>query len=139
VVRRGDTVARLGGDEFAIVLPEVLHEMVPGLVAAKIQAAMSAPFVLEEQEVSVSCSIGVAMHPDDAGGRQALLRAADAAVYHAKQLRNTWQRYSSEMARPQLPGVWTFSALKRAIESGELEVFYQPQVALDTNRIVGLE
>jgi diguanylate cyclase (GGDEF)-like protein len=139
VVRRGDTVARLGGDEFAIVLPEVTQDHAPGLVAAKIQAAMSAPFVLEEQEVHVSCSIGLAVHPDDAGGRQALLRAADAAVYHAKQLRNTWQRYSSEMARPMLQGVWTFSALKRAIDSGELEVFYQPQVALDTNRIVGLE
>jgi diguanylate cyclase (GGDEF)-like protein len=139
VVRRGDTVARLGGDEFAIVLPEVTQDNAPGLVAAKIQAAMSAPFVLEDQEVHVSCSIGVAVHPDDAGGRQALLRAADAAVYHAKQLRNTWQRYSSDMARPMLQGVWTFSALKRAIDGGELEVFYQPQVALDTNKIVGLE
>jgi diguanylate cyclase (GGDEF)-like protein len=139
VVRRGDTVARLGGDEFAIVLPEVTHDNAPGVVAAKVQAAMSAPFVLEDQEVHVSCSIGVAVHPDDAGGRQALLRAADAAVYHAKQLRNTWQRYSSEMARPMLQGIWTFSALKRAIDSNELEVFYQPQIALDTNRIVGLE
>src|SRR5581483_1065937 len=99
VVRRGDTVARLGGDEFAVVLPEVTNEHAPDLVASKIQSAMSAPFVLEGQEVHVSCSIGVAVHPEDAGGRQALLRAADAAVYHAKQLRNTWQRYSPEMER----------------------------------------
>ena len=98
---------------------------------------MSGPFVLEDQEVHVSCSIGVAVHPDDAGGRQALLRAADAAVYHAKQMRNTWQRYSSDMARPFLQGVWTFSALKRAIDGGELVVFYQPQIALDTNQVVG--
>src|SRR5262249_23076024 len=49
------------------------------------------------------------------------------------------QRYSPEMARPILQGVWTFSALKRAIEGGELEVYYQPQIALDTNSVAGLE
>jgi len=139
VVRRGDTVARLGGDEFAVVLPEVTNDGAPGLVAAKIQAAMSEPFLLEEQEVHVSCSIGVAVHPEDAGGRQALLRAADAAVYHAKQLRNTWQRYSPEMERPFPHGVWTFSALKRAIDGGELDVFYQPQISVETGLVVGLE
>ncbi len=139
VVRRGDTVARLGGDEFAVVLPEVTNEHAPDLVASKIQSAMSAPFVLEGQEVHVSCSIGVAVHPEYAGGRQALLRAADAAVYHAKQLRNTWQRYSPEMERPFPHGVWTFSALKRAIDGGELDVFYQPQIALETGRVIGVE
>jgi diguanylate cyclase (GGDEF)-like protein len=139
VLRRGDTTARLGGDEFAVILHEVTNEEAPGAVATKIQEAMAAPFQLEDHEVNVSCSIGVAVHPDDAGGRQALLRAADAAVYHAKQLRNTWQRYSSEMARPFLQGVWTFTTLKRAIDSNELEVFYQPQIALDTNRVAGLE
>jgi diguanylate cyclase (GGDEF)-like protein len=139
VLRRGDTLARLGGDEFAVILPEVINDTAPGAVAAKIQTAMAAPFTLEDQDVHVSCSIGVAVHPDDASGRQALLRAADAAVYHAKQLRNTWQRYSSEMARPFPQGIWTFSALRRAIDSNELEVFYQPQIALDTNRVAGLE
>ena len=82
---------------------------------------------MDGEELSLSCSIGVAVFPDDADTQPALLRAAADAVHAAKQVRHTWQRYSRAMQResPGLP--FAFSSLRRAIEfEHRFEVYYQP-------------
>jgi len=84
-VRAEDTVARLGGDEFAIVLNELTHRQDAALVADKIIEAFSAPILLEGQEVLTSASLGISLYPDDAASVHDLLKAADAAMYRAKQ------------------------------------------------------
>jgi diguanylate cyclase (GGDEF)-like protein len=137
-LRRSDIVARLSGDEFAIVLPGVTTPGDAEGVARVLVASCSSPLAVDGREVIVSCSIGLALYPDDASGADELLRAADAAQYRAKEVRNTWQRYSAEMEqwRSSLPGL---EALRHALDHGELAVHYQPIANLSTGRVTGVE
>ena len=84
-LRVGDTVARLGGDEFAVLLPRVVDDAAAAFVAAKLQAALEAPFDIDGQPVRIGASIGTALYPDTAATLPELLRAADAAMYDAKR------------------------------------------------------
>lgn len=137
-IRRSDTVARLSGDEFAVVIPEVQHAEDADAIARVLLGSCGAPLAIDGREVVVSCSIGVALYPQHGRTREALLRAADTAQYHAKEVRNSWQRYHPEMQewRSATPGL---SALRQAIESGRLEVHYQPVVDVPSGRIGSVE
>ena len=139
VVRADDTVARLSGDEFAIVLSDIRTAADAERVADKLVHALQEPHLLEQHEVNVSCSIGVAVFPVDALRHDELLRAADDAVYHAKQFRNTWQRYSSDMRRTGPDTRLAFSAVRRVLEEGRLEVYYQPQIRMRDRAVSGFE
>jgi EAL domain-containing protein (putative c-di-GMP-specific phosphodiesterase class I) len=108
-------------------------------VAAKMLDGLREPHHLDGHEVNVSCSIGIAVYPQDGRSEAALLRAADAAAYHAKQFRNTWQRYSVDMQRTQPEALLAFGSLRRAIETGQLEVHYQPQLHARTRALHGFE
>ncbi len=113
ITRAEDTVARLSGDEFAVILTELRSAEDGELVARKILGALRDPHALEQHTVSVSGSIGIAVYPDDAPNPAALLRAADAAAYHAKQFRNTYQRYSTEVAHPHPGAIPTRGCCRR--------------------------
>jgi len=93
-VRESDTVARVGGDEFTLLLPVIADRKDAATVAEKIIAALSASFLLGKQEVRIGTSIGIAIYPADAGQTDALVKAADAAMYKAKQVRNSFRFYS---------------------------------------------
>jgi diguanylate cyclase (GGDEF)-like protein len=138
-VRADDIVARLSGDEFAIVLSNVPDPGAAERVAGAILSTCASPLQLDGQEIVVSCSIGVAVFPDDAATADGLVRVADVAAYHAKQVRNTYQRYRAEMARPSTGVTLSFSSLRKAIDRGELSVHYQPQIDLATDEICGVE
>ncbi len=84
-LRKGDLLARMGGDEFVLLLPEVKGEADVEPVAAKIVESLSEPFVIEGKEVTMTASIGYAIHPDDGHGSQDLFRRADRAMYRAKE------------------------------------------------------
>jgi len=84
-VRKADTLARQGGDEFVIVIPDLAQESDCSVVAEKILHALQAPFHADGREFSIGASIGISIHPADAGDGDALLRNADAAMYRAKQ------------------------------------------------------
>jgi diguanylate cyclase (GGDEF)-like protein/PAS domain S-box-containing protein len=86
-VRESDTVARIGGDEFTVILPEIARREEAETVATKIIAALAAPFQLgsHKQSVNIGTSIGIALYPADARDADALVTAADAAMYRAKQ------------------------------------------------------
>jgi diguanylate cyclase (GGDEF)-like protein len=137
-VRKSDMVARLSGDEFAIVLPDIRDDEDAGAIAGVLLSSCGSPLLIDGREVVVSCSIGLAISPQHGTTREALLRSADTAQYHAKESRNSWQVYRPEMQewRTATPGL---SALRQALEQRQLTVHYQPIVALATDRVYAVE
>jgi diguanylate cyclase (GGDEF)-like protein/PAS domain S-box-containing protein len=139
-VRAADTVARLGGDEFVVVLSDVRASSVVGGVAEKIARALARPFALGAREVTVTASIGVSVYPDDAGSPEDVLRDADAAMYEVKQRgRNGWRFFTHEVEARAAEALALEHDLAAAIEHGELEVHFQPEIELATGRVVALE
>jgi diguanylate cyclase (GGDEF)-like protein len=139
VIRAQDTVARLSGDEFAVVLTEMSSFEHAEFVAQKLLEIVRQPFTLDGHEVHASCSIGAVVYPDHAEQQEVLLRMADDALSAAKRTRNTTRRYTDDMARPAATAPLVFSTVRRAIDLGELEVFYQPQADLRSGALCGLE
>ncbi|KRB84615.1 hypothetical protein ASE07_04255 [Noviherbaspirillum sp. Root189] len=140
VVREGDTVARQGGDEFIILLTDVQRPQDVTAVAQKIFEAFSTPFHVQGHELFISTSIGATMFPDDGDDIQALLRNADTAMYRAKDEHgNAFQFYSREMSERALERAELESALRRALDRNEFELFYQPKVDGMSGRIIGAE
>jgi diguanylate cyclase (GGDEF)-like protein/PAS domain S-box-containing protein len=139
-VRDSDTVARLGGDEFTVILPDVADIRSASKVAQKIVDSLSVPFTLEGHEVFVTTSIGISLYPISARNGEALVKAADIAMYRAKeQGRNNYQFYRSS-ASAETTALFTLeNHLRRALERNELKVFYQPQVEIETGLITGVE
>ena len=138
-VRSTDVIGRLGGDEFAAVLSSLARSEDAGLVAQKVNAALSAQFDLDGHETYISASIGIAIHPRDGSDADLLLKNADAAMYRAKeQGRNNHQFYLPEMdkgsRRLQLD-----ARLRGALERSEFLLHYQPKADLATGSISGFE
>jgi len=139
-LRAADTVCRLGGDEFVVVLPEVngASDVVP--VARKILEASAAPFTLRDRDASITTSIGVALYPHDGETTEALVAAADSAMYRAKEAgRNTYRFYSKEMHEQAVALAQLESDLRGALDRGEFVLHYQPRVDLRSGRVRGVE
>jgi len=139
-VRSEDTVARLGGDEFTVILPEMSDAEGAAKVARKLLEQLDRPFLLEQREFRISASIGIALYPLDGHHPDVLLRAADQAMYRAKQegrngywfankgLGRTLDRF--DILRADLPAT---------IAAGKLQILYQPIVDLSDERLVAFE
>jgi len=133
-------VSRLGGDEFTVILPDISDPQDAVRVARRLLETFKQPLRLGTQEVFVTTSVGVAIYPFDGTDTEELLKSADVAMYHAKeQGRNTYQLYSASMnaeamARMQLEG-----QLRKAVESGEFTIWYQPIMDLRTLKPTGAE
>ncbi|WP_096701589.1 EAL domain-containing protein [Magnetospirillum sp. 15-1] len=139
-LRRSDTVARLGGDEFVVVLTHFQSSSELAEVAEKIAAALDEPVELSGHKVHVGASIGIALYPDDGDNFNALMKDADTAMYRAKQKgRNTFCFYDSHMNDEALDRLKLEEALRRALVRGEFQLFYQPQVDLQTGLTSGVE
>jgi len=139
-VQGGDTVARLGGDEFVLLVAEQENEEGVYRAVQNVMAAIAQPFVIDQREFKITCSIGIATFPRDGHDADTLLRNADTAMYRAKDLgRNNFQLYSSEMNADLGERLTLETDLWNAVKRNELVLYYQPKVELKTGRIVGME
>ncbi|HUQ75847.1 MAG TPA: EAL domain-containing protein [Burkholderiales bacterium] len=140
VVRAADTVARLGGDEFVVLLEDIGEPVAAAGVAQKLIASLAQGVTLAGKEYHVSASVGVSTYPDDARDAQELLKFADIAMYGAKeQGRNTFQFYAARHNIHTVERLTLESGLRRALERGQLVLYYQPLVEVRRRRIVGVE
>jgi diguanylate cyclase (GGDEF)-like protein/PAS domain S-box-containing protein len=139
-LREMDTVARQGGDEFVVVLAEQpTVESVVGVVERIIEE-VAQPVTIDGRELYVTCSVGIALYPNDGGDVTKLLRNADAAMFSAKARgRNSFQFYTPNMNALALERLALEGALRRATEREEFEVHYQPRVDIRSRKIVGME
>jgi len=136
----GDFVARLGGDEFTLVLENVGSAEEIERRAAMLVSEFQRPLDIDSRDVLIGVSIGAAVFPDHANDSASLLRAADTALFRAKDLgRNRVSVYSPELLVAASHRFQTEQALRRAIETGDLELFYQPQVSLATSETNSME
>jgi diguanylate cyclase (GGDEF)-like protein/PAS domain S-box-containing protein len=135
-----DAVARLGGDEFIVTLQDINRGEDAAIVARRILEALKEPFRLEDQEVVISASIGISLFPHDGTSVETLLKNADAAMYHAKDLgRSGYQFYDKSMNAAALKRLSLENRLRRALEQKELELYYQPLFDVDAGSIIGAE
>jgi len=139
-VRNIDTVARLGGDEFVIVLDQIHNQQDVAKVSRKITASFEKPISLDKHKFSVTCSIGISFFPTDASNAETLLKNADIAMYSAKAHgRNNFQYFSKNMNDIIQGRLSLEKQLRIALEKNQLQLFYQPQVNLHNNKIIGVE
>jgi diguanylate cyclase (GGDEF)-like protein len=152
-IRPGDTVtratqgdfppgnlARLGGDEFTILIPDLEKVESALAVAQRVKDAMRRPFQLDGHEIFVTASIGISLYPQDGEDSTSLLKYADTAMYHAKNLgKNNAQLYSSSLTMQIMSHVKLETGLRKALQNDELYLLYQPQVDLASSQVVGVE
>jgi len=139
-VRDGDAVARVGGDEFTMILADVRDRSQVSVVANRVLASIAAPLTLLGNEVIVGISIGCAIFPDDGATVEELAKHADHAMYRAKDAGKNRLAFHSRTESAQRDDRPTLDdELRRAIEAGELELYYQPQVDVASGTLAGLE
>ncbi|HJV73915.1 MAG TPA: EAL domain-containing protein [Noviherbaspirillum sp.] len=140
ILRESDTVARLGGDEFVVLVENVDEPHRGGIIAEKILAAFSQPFMRDTNALSMSTSIGISRFPSDGADADTLLKKADLAMYRAKEAgRNSYRYFSTEMNTHTIERQALEKALEHAIELDQLSLHYQPKIDILTNRITGME
>jgi len=134
-LRIGDTICRIGGDEFVVVLPEVKRSSDVAQVAQKVIETLSLPVAIEERELTVTPSIGISVFPEDGRDAETLIRNADAAMYHAKEMgRANYQFFTEQMNLSAARRLALENDLRRALAKGELRVHYQPIVDAKSGR-----
>ncbi len=139
-LRVGDSICRIGGDEFVVVLPEVKRSSDVAGVAQKVIEQLSNPALIEERELVVTPSIGISVFPDDGRDAETLIRNADAAMYHAKEMgRANYQFFTEQMNLAASRRLALESDLRRALGRDQLRVHYQPIVAVESGQVVAHE
>jgi diguanylate cyclase (GGDEF)-like protein len=139
-LRVGDTICRIGGDEFVVVLPEIKRSADAAHVAQKVIEQLSLPVTVEERDLIVTPSIGIAVYPDDGRDAETLIRNSDAAMYHAKEMgRANYQFFTAEMNQAASRRLALEGDLRRALSKDELRVYYQPIVDARTGLVAAHE
>ncbi|BBP00693.1 bifunctional diguanylate cyclase/phosphodiesterase [Sulfuriferula nivalis] len=139
-IRSQDTVARLGGDEFILVLTEQIDEHHVGNIIQRLLESISQPWINDQHEYTLSCSVGISCFPKDGDTAEALLQCADAAMYKAKDAgRNTFHLYQPELSVAATGRLELINELRHAIENFEFRVYYQPRIDAANGNIIGAE
>ncbi|WP_420473428.1 EAL domain-containing protein [Noviherbaspirillum sp. ST9] len=139
-LRDGDSIARLGGDEFVICLAEISRNRDAAAVAQKIQAALGEDFLIDGHALQIGSSIGISLYPLDGDNVEALMRAADTAMYDAKSKgRANYQFFTPALNVAAQQRLIASNQLRQAVSREEFVLHYQPQVSLRSGAIVGVE
>ncbi|MFX0145687.1 MAG: EAL domain-containing protein [Candidatus Hodarchaeota archaeon] len=138
-LRKSDSLARMGGDEFTLVLSELKDPQDALRVAQKLLNALEAPFSVGAYELFVTASIGISVYPRDGRDAATLQRSADSAMYRAKTRgKNSYEFFTPDLSVAALEQLEIETALRRAMENNELQLYYQPQVEM-SGKLAGLE
>lgn len=139
-VREGDTIARLGGDEFMLLLLRTQNVEGVVKVADKMLRAFRPSFHVAGHELHITTSIGISLYPHDGHDPETMLKNADTALYRAKeQGRNNYQMYTPSMNERAFEQLALENQLRRALDSDQFVLYYQPVLELKTRRIAGME
>jgi diguanylate cyclase (GGDEF)-like protein/PAS domain S-box-containing protein len=140
VLRESDLLARMGGDEFVILLEAPITAAAAGSVAKRILALFSPPVLLQEKETYISASIGISLFPRDGDDTESLIKHAELAMFQAKsEGRAIFRFYGAELGAGMLERMTLEHDLRGALQRREFVLYYQPQVALATGRLAGVE
>ena len=140
ILRESDVLARVGGDEFLILLENIDDSEDLRIIANKIVDCFKEPFIVNNNSIYTTTSIGIAVFPTDGDTVETIVKNADIAMYKAKEKgRNQWELCSKKMKTKAVETMQLGNELYRALENKEFELYYQPQVNCSTNKIVGLE
>jgi diguanylate cyclase (GGDEF)-like protein/PAS domain S-box-containing protein len=139
-VRASDTVSRQGGDEFVILLPEVAHPQDAVVCADKMLEVLRVPYRIDDHDLHVTASIGIATYPEDGTDCETLIRHADFAMYDAKDNgRDNRQCFKRDLNARALQRQSIENDVRHALERQELRLHFQPNVNLRTGQIIGVE
>jgi diguanylate cyclase (GGDEF)-like protein/PAS domain S-box-containing protein len=139
-LRGSDTVGRLGGDEFIMLLSGFNDSLDLGYISDNLLKSLAAPFRIQDYELFISASIGIAIFPDDGKTPTELLRNADTAMYHSKdQGRNSYSFFTERMNKQICRRLALDEQMHNALGNGEFQVYYQPKVDIGSQQIIGVE
>lgn len=139
-LQRGDTLSRFGGDEFAVLLPNVHTRRQATAAGGRLLEGLRAPFVVDGNELDIAASAGIALYPQAGNTARAMIQNADMAMYHAKGTGGDgFELFEAGMNLKFSSRLAAERDLRGALADGEIEVYYQPQVELDTGAISGVE
>ncbi len=139
-IREGDTVARLGGDEFVLLINGQREPDSVALLLERMLADISQPWSIPQGDFTFTCSMGVALYPDDGDTAETLLKHADSAMYRAKETgRNNFQFFTAQLNALATERLELENKLRRALEREQFDLAYQPRVDLRSGKVVGVE
>ena len=139
-LRKNNIICRLGGDEFAVILEEFSSRQEINLVSKRILKVLEAPFFIDDREIFISASIGVAVFPEDGDDVNTLLKNSDLAMYGAKDRgKNGYYFFSEDMNHSSNSKMEIDTKLRKSLKNGELCLYYQPKIDIAENKIIGTE
>ena len=143
-IRSDDTVARMGGDEFTIILNALdgreAAEKASTQIARKVLKKLNKPFLIQDKELFIGASIGIAHYPDDSNSAEDLIKYADTAMYHAKQAgKNGYQFYTDDMHQRAQQRLGVEQDIRQALTNDEFVLAFQPKLVTASQRTYGFE
>ncbi|MGN7612758.1 EAL domain-containing protein [Magnetococcales bacterium HHB-1] len=139
-IREGDTVSRTSGDEFYLIFRDVVNVQNIIQVVDRLMTSISEPFILKEQTIHLTTSLGLTLFPSDGKDADTLIRNANLAMSRAKEAgKDTYRFYTTLMGEKASQQLTLTTALREAVEREEFELHYQPKVSVSDDKIVGME
>ncbi len=140
MVRKEDTLARLSGDEFVLVVQNIKSAEGAAQVVHKVMASLARIFLIQDQEIYTSVSIGISLYPHDGTDPETLIRNAETAMYRAKETgRSNYQLFTADMNEQVMHRLTLENNLRKALQEKHFQLYYQPKIDLAAGRVTGME
>nr|WP_306457790.1 EAL domain-containing protein [Aliarcobacter trophiarum] len=140
VLRPNDFIARVGGDEFVLIIQDYKTTVELTNIIKRIQKQLAKPWVIQTHPVETTCSVGIAIFPQDGEDHVSLMKSADIAMYEAKKHgRNRYHFFTKDLNEAILKVINLNKEMRTALKNGDYKLFYQPKVCLKDSKIIGVE